>query len=150
MVLIRCHTTFYQCFITMTSLSAMASQITGVSMVCSTVGWGADQIKHQNSASQAFARGIHRWPVNSPHKRPVTWKIFPFDDVIMFTPCRVEGRSHWSRGSARDCRPLGRELKSTTVQDGSQFTLGNPFAYPRINITHPFCYLRGKCSFRLI
>ena len=27
--------------------------------------------------------GNHRWPVNSPHKRPVTRKIFPFDDVIM-------------------------------------------------------------------
>ena len=31
----------------------------------------------------AFVRGIHRWPVNFPHKRPVTRKMFPFDDVIM-------------------------------------------------------------------
>ena len=30
-------------------------------------------------------RGIHRGPVNSPHKWPATWKIFPFDDVIMNT-----------------------------------------------------------------
>ena len=29
-------------------------------------------------------RGIHRWPVNSPHKGPVTRKMFPFDDVIMY------------------------------------------------------------------
>ena len=28
-------------------------------------------------------RGIHRWPVNSPHKGPVTRKMFPFDDVIV-------------------------------------------------------------------
>ena len=28
-------------------------------------------------------RGIHRWPVNSPHKGPVTRQMFPFDDVIM-------------------------------------------------------------------
>ena len=28
-------------------------------------------------------RGIHRWPVNSPHKWPVTRKMFPFVDVIM-------------------------------------------------------------------
>ena len=28
-------------------------------------------------------RGIHRWPVNSPHKWPVTRNMFPFDDVIM-------------------------------------------------------------------
>ena len=44
---------------------------------------GADQRKHQRSASLAFVRGIHRWPVNSPHKGPVTRKMFPFDDVIM-------------------------------------------------------------------
>ena len=30
-----------------------------------------------------FVRGIHRSPVNSPHKWPVTRKMFPFDDVIM-------------------------------------------------------------------
>ena len=45
---------------------------------------GADQRKHQSSVSLAFVRGIHRWTVNSPHKRPVTRTIFPFDDVIMF------------------------------------------------------------------
>ena len=28
-------------------------------------------------------RGIHRGPVNSPHKWLVTQKMFPFDDVIM-------------------------------------------------------------------
>ena len=30
-----------------------------------------------------FVQGIHRRPVNSPHKWPVTRKMFPFDDVIM-------------------------------------------------------------------
>ena len=39
--------------------------------------------KTSSSASLAFVRGIHRWPVNSPHKWPVTRKMFPFDDVIM-------------------------------------------------------------------
>ena len=39
--------------------------------------------KHQSSAPLSFVRGIHRWPVNSPHKGPVTRKRFPFDDVIM-------------------------------------------------------------------
>ena len=48
---------------------------------------GADQRKHQSSASLAFLRGIHRWPVNSPHKWPVTRKMFLIDDVIMW-PCR--------------------------------------------------------------
>ena len=64
-------------------MSTMASQITSVSVVCSTIGSGSDQRKYQSSASLAFVRGIHRWPVNSPHKRPVRRKLFPFDDVIM-------------------------------------------------------------------
>ena len=37
----------------------------------------------KSSASLAFVRGIHRWPMNSPHKGPVTRKMLPFDDVIM-------------------------------------------------------------------
>ena len=52
-------------------------------MVYSTVYSDADHRKHQSSASLAFVRGIHRGPVNSPHKWPVTRKMFPFDDVIM-------------------------------------------------------------------
>ena len=42
------------------------------------------QIKktHQSSASLAFGRGIHQWPVNSPHKGPVARKMFRFDDVL--------------------------------------------------------------------
>ena len=43
----------------------------------------AQKKKHQSSASLAFERGIHRGPVNSPHKWPVMRKMFPFDDVIM-------------------------------------------------------------------
>ena len=64
-------------------MSAIASQITSLTIVYSTVYSGADQRKHQSSASLAFVWGIHRWPVNPPHKWPVTRKIFPFDDVIM-------------------------------------------------------------------
>ena len=64
-------------------MGAMASQITRLPIVYPTVYSGADQIKHQSSASLAFVRWIHRWPVNFPHKWPVTRKMFPFDDVIM-------------------------------------------------------------------
>ena len=64
-------------------MSVMASQITSLMIVCSTVCSGADQRKHQSSASLAFLMGIHWWPVNSPHKGPVTWKMFSFDDAIM-------------------------------------------------------------------
>ena len=64
-------------------MSTIRYQIIGVSKVCSTIGSGADQRKHQNSASLAFVRGIHRWPVDSPHKWPVMQKMSPFDDVII-------------------------------------------------------------------
>ena len=64
-------------------MSAMSSPICSFTMVYSTVYSSADQRKHQSSVSLAFVRGIHRWPANSPHKRPVTRKLFPFDDVIM-------------------------------------------------------------------
>ena len=63
-------------------MSAMVPQVTGVSSVCPTVGSSAVKRKHQSSASLAFVRVIHRWPVNSPHNRPVTRKMFPFDDVM--------------------------------------------------------------------
>ena len=86
-------------------MSTMTSQITSVFTVCSVFCSGADQRKHQNSASLAYVGGIHRGPVNPHHKGsvtqkmfhlmtspgtgefsshgPVTRKIFPFDDVIM-------------------------------------------------------------------
>ena len=64
-------------------MGAIASQITNLTIVYSTVYWGADQRKHQSPASLVFVRGINRWPVNSPHKWPVTRKMFPFDDVTM-------------------------------------------------------------------
>ena len=58
-------------------MGAIASQITSLTFVYSTVYSHTDQRKHQSSASLAFVRG------NSPHKWPVTRKMFPFDDVIM-------------------------------------------------------------------
>ena len=60
-------------------MTTIASQITSLTVVYSD----ADQRKHQSSASLAFVWWIHRGPVNSPHKGPVTRKMFPFDDVIM-------------------------------------------------------------------
>ena len=64
-------------------MSAIASLITSLTVVYSTDYSGADQRKQQSSASLAFVRGIQRWRVNSPHKGPVTGKMFPFDDLIM-------------------------------------------------------------------
>ena len=67
----------------------MASQIIASRLFTQTVCSGADQRKHQSCASLAFVRGIHRWrgihrsPMNSPLKGPVTRKMFLFEDVIM-------------------------------------------------------------------
>ena len=67
-------------------MGTIASQITSLTIVYSTVYSDADQRKHQSSTSLAFVWGIHRGPVNSPHKWPVTRKMFPFNEVIMI-PC---------------------------------------------------------------
>ena len=61
-------------------MSAMASQITCVPIVCSNFCSGVDQRKHQSSASLVSVRRIL---MDSPHKGSVKRKIFPFDDVIM-------------------------------------------------------------------
>ena len=65
-------------------MGAMASQITSLTIVYSTVYSGADQRKYQSSTSLVFVRGIHRWSVNSLHKWPMMRKMFPFDDIIMY------------------------------------------------------------------
>ena len=67
-------------------MRAMAAQITSFAIIYATVYSGADQRKHQSSASLAFVRGINRSPVNSLYKGQVTRKIFPFDDVIITNP----------------------------------------------------------------
>ena len=54
-------------------MGAIAFQTTSLTIVYSTVYSGADQRKHQRSASLAFVRRIHREPV------------FLIDDVIMNT-----------------------------------------------------------------
>ena len=64
-------------------MTTIASQITSLTVVYSIVYSGANQRKHQSSASLAFCAGNSPGPVNSPHKGPVTRKMFPFDDVIM-------------------------------------------------------------------
>ena len=70
-------------------MGLIASQITSLTIVYSTVYSDEDQRKHQSPASLAFVRGIHRGPVHFPHKWPVTQKMFPFDDVIMLNESQI-------------------------------------------------------------
>ena len=93
-------------------MGAIASQITSLTIVYSTVYSSTDHRK-QSSKSLAFVGGIYRWPVNSPHKWPVTWKIFPFDDVIM-SCC-------W-----RDTRQIPLMSPWTIYKNNSIWTLFNP------------------------
>ena len=81
-------------------MSAMASQITSLTSVYSIVYSGADQREHKSSASLAYVREIHRLPVTSPYKRPVTRQFFPFDDVIM-TPMQVMYLGSRQKGEMR-------------------------------------------------
>ena len=78
-------------------MSAMVSQITGVSIDCLINYSGADQRKYKSSASLAFVRGIHQWPVNFPHSGPVTRKMISFDDVIMCLLCKTSDCDSWRR-----------------------------------------------------
>ena len=87
-------------------MMAMASQITGGPIVYSTICSGADQRKHQSSAWLAFVRGIHRWPFDSPHKGPITRKIFPSDDVITIEVNIGSGNCCFPEGNKRLRAPL--------------------------------------------
>ena len=64
-------------------MGAMASQISNLAIVYLDVYSGADRRKHQSSTSLAFVWGIHRGPVNSPHKWPVMPHHAPMHDKAM-------------------------------------------------------------------
>ena len=107
-------------------MGTIASQITSLTIVYSTVYSGADQSKHQSSASLAFVWGIHRGPVNSPHKWPVTRKLFPFDDVIMILRKHAGLRTvpsvppdqltHWGRVTHICVSKLNKPLSKPTLE----------------------------------
>ena len=101
-------------------MGSRASHITTLTIVYSSVYSGADQRKHQCSATLAFLREIHRWPVNSPHKGPVTRKMFPFDDVIMGSLCfssrhTVQGHIVTKMTNWKTCFPLCQTYKPINI-----------------------------------
>ena len=80
-------------------MNAIALQIIGVSIVCSSVFFRRRSKKHQSSALLAFVSGIHQWPMDSPHRGPVTRKMFPFDDIIMIISDAPPGNIALKRAS---------------------------------------------------
>ena len=100
-------------------MGAMASQITSLTVVYSTIYSGADQRKHQSPASLAFVRGIHRWSVNSPHKGPVTRKMFPFDDIIMkLGPSLIHVMAHCLFGTKPSPQPIIWQIACWPMKNG--------------------------------
>ena len=131
-------------------MSAMASQITSLAIVYSTVYSGADPRKHQSSASLGFMRGIQRWPMNSPHKWPVTRKMVPFGDVIMnilsFVPRTLPSQSP-SRHSLTSWRLASEVSRSSTLSRSWPSTLASPSSSPMSTVSRslrpPWCSLDG-------
>ena len=60
-------------------------------------------------------REIHRRPVNSPHKWPVTRKRFPFDDIIMML-----WREHYRVSYDSLVRSLTLRSINEAIQDSSE------------------------------
>ena len=112
-------------------MSLIASQITSLTIVYSIVYSDADQRNHQSSASLAFVWGIHRGPVNSPHKWPVTRKMFPFDDVIMKPkPFRCCSSARFRLSTALHARSSGSD--SLSLQSLVQIWTKNILAVTRL------------------
>ena len=118
-------------------MGEMVSQITSLTIVYSTVYSGADQRKHQSSASLAFVRGIYRGPVNSPHKWPVTRHFFPknwwrhhviwlVNPVIYTSHPQPHPRMEWVKAQLRrkpDSTQIFRNQFSVRPLETSKFSL---------------------------
>ena len=105
-------------------MGTMASQITSITIVCSTVYSSADQRKYQSSASLAFVRGTNRGPVISSLKWPITRQMFTFYDVIMT-------KRFTNRILPQNCFPLvsinWKAGNKTCLYSGSLFKWVNRF-----------------------
>ena len=143
------------------TMNAMASQITGISIVCSTACSGAHQRKHHSSASLAFERG---WLVDSPHKGPVTRKMFLLDDVLMFWNYAIV--MHWRFTHLppfpttpifnTSSRALSTDSKSTSfiVSPGlylaASCSPGRPMHRDRLRKKQPTTFKRHEIDLNLI
>ena len=121
-IMMKCLGNYY----TDVTMSAMASQITSVSIVNSTVGPGADQRKNQSSAFLAFAWGIHRWSVSSPHKRPaenasIWWRHRDFLHMVFWMESfDLPNPYHWRHMGAMASRVTGNFTDCSAALSGKQ------------------------------
>ena len=90
----------------------MASQIPGVSIVYSTVSSGADKKTHKKT-SKLRVTGLCEG--NSPHKGPVTMKMFPFDDVTVIVIISLASRQSYDCSSASEATTMNDMGKDRTI-----------------------------------
>ena len=131
-------------------MGTMASLITSLMTVYSNVHSGADQRKHQSSASLAFVWGIHRWPVSSPQKGPVRGKCFHLMTSLCWNASLECPHDSYTM---RSCK-----LAKCTIKTRSLFTptpyvynghLG-PFYWHGLTLVPAWNYMSGKVWFEII
>ena len=111
-------------------MSAMASQITSLTNVYSTVNSGVDQRKHQSCASLAFVRGIHRWPVIPRPKAQKRRKCFH----LMTSSCWPEGFAQYGIWRIQGCQRLGSIHIAFVPNNSACFILENKWLNDKIII----------------
>ena len=124
-------------------MGAIASQITSLTIVYSTINSDADQRKYHSSASLAFVWGIHRGQMNSPHKWPVTRKILPFDDVVIWSSWCLNSRDQYN---SYKLLPAQQDINSHDIDYAGWMV---PFLLQeKISITYTISVLRNerKCK----
>ena len=74
--------------------------------------------------------GLHRSPMDSPHKGSVTWKMFPFDDVIMWCQrsCKLYKNRLLTWKVATGIQRDQKEMDSTGFNTLRPRQNGRPFA----------------------
>ena len=106
-------------------MSSMASQITGVSIFLHNCLFRCRSKKTSKLRVNGFVQGIHEWPANSPHKRPVTREICPFNYVIInAVTARIHGlcwREMWATISETNYEHLTTHMKHE--QNGRHFQM---------------------------
>ena len=106
-------------------MGAMASQITSLMIVYSTVYSDTDQRKHQTFASLVFVWRIHRWPAEFPEHRAsnaenvfIWWRhhenVKCFFILLFTTTKKVRGRGHSSSGIVH-LRAVPQEMLNVSI-----------------------------------
>ena len=109
-------------------MTTMASQITSLTVI------------HSKLRVTGLCVGNSPGPVNSPHKGPVTRKMFPFDDVIMYF---TNGCNIWDV-CQRDCydKPLSEPMLTHLICDQSKIA-ASLYYQPEAHRWLPFLPVAG-------